>query len=306
MKTKSNNNSSLKIFLASLFISILIWTSMSLSKMYQKEYSFPVIFKNIPINKRALNNNIDLKTTVTISGWDLMTKSIKNRKVAIDLNIYPQEKSINFANTKSIVKEQFSDLEIEEVLPMNFIVKFKELKTKKIAIKLNLKKNFPANYFINKETILLPDSLVVSSDQKSLDELDFIETEEISITEKDTLLEKIKLIIPSNIKSNFSKISAKFNIEEFAEKKLIVPVNIENKPDNVDLVIFPEQISLKCLIPFSEYEKITAQDFYISADFNNIELAKDKTIILLIKEQAKSSKNIQLEKDKVEFVIYSN
>ena len=75
---------------------------MSMSKIYETTYSFPVVFKNMPINKRLKNDAISIKTKISIKGWDLLTKKIKNRKVIIDLKNYPNENALNFSNTKSL------------------------------------------------------------------------------------------------------------------------------------------------------------------------------------------------------------
>lgn len=284
----------------------MIWLSMSMSRTYQITYDFPIVYKNLAIDKKIVKNPLFLKSTISSSGWDLFTKKIKNRTIEIDLAKFESFEVLNFSNTKSIVKEEFSDLNILEVFPLFFTLKFEKLISKKVPIKLNVKQNFADNFYLNTPTILIPDSVLITSDSASLKNILFLETQLVTIIETDSSIEKIKIIIPDNIKSNISGIKVKFDIEEFAEKEFTIPINIENKPKNADLVFYPEEIRLKCLIPFTEFKKIMASDFYISVDFNNIEVSKNNTLNLSIGEHPKSVKNIQLEKDEIEFIIYSN
>jgi len=278
---------------------------MSLSKQYKQTYSFPIEFINTPIDKKITNNKIILNTTIEESGWDLIGKHIKKRTIKIDLKKYNTSNNIQFTDLKSFVSEQFKDLNIISISPSKLILNIEKLVVKKIPVRLNFQTNFPDNFYFHKETKISPDSILISSDSTTLNFINFIETEEFKITEIDSFQANIKLQIPNDIKTTIKKVSAKFNIEEFAEKEFEVLIYIENKPKNKDLIFYPEKIKVKTLVPFSKYEKITASNFYISADFNNIDVSKDKTINLSIKEQPKNVKHIQLEKDFIEFVLYS-
>lgn len=277
-----------------------------MSKIYKIAYDIPIIYKNVPINKKIVKKQSFLKTTISSSGWDLVTKQIKNRTIYLDISEYDKLEKINISDTKSLIKETFSDLTIIDVYPLFFSLQFEKLLSKKVPISLKFKEDFIANFHINKTPILTPDSVTIISDAKGLAEITQIETVVINVLETDSTIKNIALIIPGNLIADINQTSVEFDIEEFAEKEFLLPINIENKPKNTDLVFYPEEIKLKCLIPFSEFEKIMASNFYISADFNNIEVSKKNTLNLTIREHPNSIRNIQLEKDEIEFIIYSN
>ena len=277
-----------------------------MSKIYKIAYDIPIIYKNVPINKKIVKKQSFLKTTISSSGWDLVTKQIKNRTIYLDISEYDKLEKINISDTKSLIKETFSDLTIIDVYPLFFSLQFEKLLSKKVPISLKFKEDFIANFYINKTPILTPDSVTIISDAKGLAEITQIETVVINVLETDSTIKNIALIIPGNLIADINQTSVEFDIEEFAEKEFLLPINIENKPKNTDLVFYPEEIKLKCLIPFSEFEKIMASNFYISADFNNIEVSKKNTLNLTIREHPNSIRNIQLEKDEIEFIIYSN
>lgn len=275
---------------------------MSMSKNYDKIYNLALHFENVPIQKKTKNDSIIIKTTINISGWDIIFKEIENRKINIDLNNYESEKTINFSNTKYLLQEKFADLKITEVDPSFFVLKFEDLKTKKVAVKLDLKEDFPPNYYITKLKIQ-PDSVLITGDFESLNKTKFIKAEVYTVTEKDSSL-MISLEKNETIKIEKATVKVNLKVEEFVEKEFIVPINIENNSEGVDLIIYPQEIGLKCLVPIKIYENIMASDFYISADFNNIEVRNDNRLILSIKSKPESVKNIQLEKEKVEYIIY--
>lgn len=304
MKNYIKNNTNLSIFLVCILVAIIIWLSMSLSRNYVKSYYYPIQFENIPIGKKIINDNILLKTSLEAQGWDLIFKKINKRELIIDLNEYSNEKNIKFTNTKALVQEKLTDLNIKEVSPLFFTLIFQELETKKVPIILNVEKKFKSSFYFSEEPKLSQDSITISSDKETLSSINSIETEGFRITEKDSLKLNIALVIPEEIKTEQNTISVKFKTEEFIEKEFKISVGIDNKPENIDLIIYPEEIVLKCLIPISIYENISASDFYISADFNNIEVRKDNMLLLSVKDAPKRVKNILLEKEKVEFIIY--
>ena len=295
---------SITILILCLSISVLIWLSMSLSRTYTKTYDFLVTYDNIPINKKITNDSIFIKTILATTGWDLLLKNTKKRKLRIDLNEYIVDKTLTFPNTTILLKEAFQDLNIKETSPISFTLGFQVLETKKVPVKLNYETDFNTNFFLSKETIITPDSVEISSDSKTLSQTNFIETELFKISQSNTLMSKIGLLINPHIKSNIHQIDANFTIEEFAEKEFRIPVTIENKPKKVDLIIYPEEIIVKCQLAFSVYEKITASDFYISADFNNIEPQNNNYLSVYLKEKPKYTKNIRMNKNKIEYIIY--
>lgn len=277
---------------------------MSLNRTYIRTFTLPVVFNNVPVNKKIVSKEVNLKATIKSTGWDLLTNNIEKKKVKIDLADYAIKNSINFSNSKFLINENIKNLKIETVVPSFFIVQFEDLFTKRVAIKSNFKTELPPNFFVKKYRYF-PDSITISSDKETLKEIEYIEAEIITITENDSI--KDQLILKSNPKIKIDKIdiTGYFEIEEYSEKEFKLSINIENKPKNVDLVFFPEEVILKCLIPFSDYEKISASDFYISADFNNFELSKNNTLQISIKEQYKNAKNIQLSNELIEYIIYS-
>lgn len=276
---------------------------MSMSKKYDRIYNFPIIFTNVPIQKKPQNDSISFKTTINTSGWDILFKKLKNRSVYIDLNAYANNNSVNFSNTKSIVQEQFSDITIKEVDPSFFVLNFENLETNTFPVHINMKEKFPPNYYITYLKIE-PDSIHVTGNKETLKKTNQIESSLFTVTEKDSLISNISLLENKEINLGTKTVDIHLKVEEFVEKEFVVPVRIENNTDNVDIIIYPQEIALKCLVPIRIYENILASDFYISADFNNIEVRNDNRLILNIKGKPESVKNIQLGKEKVEYIIY--
>ena len=277
---------------------------MSLSKSYLKTYSFPVELINAPVDKQLISDSLSIKTTINSKGWDILFKKIKGRKLVIDLKGYPNTAELEISNAKVLIQENFPDLDIREVNPTFFNLKFKQLQSKKVPIKINADKKFAPNFYFNEDAKTKPDSIKITSDLKTLSTINYLETESIIISEKDSVVRNINLKIPRNVKAEIEKIDVYFDIVEFVEKELLIPIHIDNNLKKIDIIIYPQEIKLKCLVPIKIYEKISPSDFYISADFNNIEVRNNNQLIINVTDKPESAKNIQLEKDKVEFIIY--
>lgn len=303
MKYFIDNQKELKVFGISLLVSVLIWLFMSLSYQYKTSHSFQVKFENIPTHKELVNDSMQLQIDFVAKGWDLLFKEYNEKTIVVNVEDLANN-NWQIAHTKSFAQAQFPLLKIENVQPAQLLIQVEDLLSKKVAIRPKFQTNFPPNYFISTNPILQPDSIIILGRKKVLNKLLFIETETIILQSSDSIIDNIILDIPKGVKTKTKNINAQFSIEEYVEKEIVAPIFIDKKPKAVDMVFYPQEVKLSCLVPLAEYQKISSADFYISADFDNIELQNDKTAFIYVKEKPLKVKNIQLEEEKIEFIIY--
>ena len=277
---------------------------MSLNKPFSKTYTIPILFENVPSNQKISNAPMFLKTTLTEKGWYFIFNPMKNKTIIIDLKEYDIQREINFTNTKALVQEKMLNYHISEVNPSFFTLNFDKLTEKKVPIKVNFEKQLSKQNDFGTAPIAIPDSVIISSDANTLKNIQFVTTDLVTVKDNDSLIQNISLSQQENCKINLEKIDVRFDILEYVEKEIEVKIKIDNIKKNQKVIIYPDAINIKFLVPIKFYENILPSDFYISADFNNIEVKSTKNLKLSIKKQPKLLKNIVLEKDNIEFLIY--
>jgi YbbR domain-containing protein len=85
------------------------------------------------------------------------------------------------------------------------------------------------------------------------------------------------------IKQNKVKVS--FDIEQFTEKTIQIPISVSNLPDNLKLQTFPPNIQLICKVGLSNYEKLQSNSFKAQVNYKEISKAEsDKLKVDLVKQ----------------------
>ena len=75
------------------------------------------------------------------------------------------------------------------------------------------------------------------------------------------------------------EILLKIDVEKFTEKELKIPLQIKNKPADVNLKLFPSEIKVTCLVGLSGFNDITSTGFRAVVDYNNINSSSSKLAV---------------------------
>ena len=105
-----------------------------------------------------------------------------------------------------------------------------------------------------------------------------------------------------NIEFQTKKVSVEAVVERYSEKIILVPVQVENLPENISLRIYPEKIKLLCKAPISELKRINENAFKVVCNYNEISEETTYLIPQLI-EQPKFLSSVKILDRKVEFLI---
>ena len=85
----------------------------------------------------------------------------------------------------------------------------------------------------------------------------------------DTINQLIKIKIPKqDIKIDKKQVKVYLPVEKFTEDEKVIPIQLTNVPDSLQVNYFPKNVSLNYLVPISKYNKITAEQFsVVQCDF---------------------------------------
>lgn len=276
-----------------------------MNKNIETNINVPLSFVNLPEKKVATNELPQFLTTTFIGqGWFLLRNrlSLRQSNIKIDLSNDLFEEQVKESSLLEIINRQ-SPQNVEAIAckPQEILFQFEESIDKKIPLIVPKLLTFLQNYDIRKEIKISPDSIIASGPVSIIDTLKSWRTDTIKHLELNKTI-KSKIGIKetlANIVFNKYLIDYEINVAQFTEKKMSVEIKIINK-QNANLLIVPKKVDLKCLVPIDEYDKITAEDFSIVADYKN---EKVKSYInLKLNKKSKFAKKISFFPKSVEYI----
>jgi YbbR domain-containing protein len=168
---------------------------------------------------------------------------------------------------------------------------------------VNIKTEFKPQFYQNGEITTQPDSIQLTGPASMLDTIQSLNTEKLEIKNIDSDIERTaKILHPENTNINEEKVFVQIPVERFTEKEITVPVQVKNKPQDLNIKLFPAQVKISFLVGLNKYENITAADFNVYVDYNE---ADYDTEMLEIKIESKPSfiQMLRISPQAVEFLI---
>ena len=115
----------------------------------------------------------------------------------------------------------------------------------------------------------------------------------------------IGIIHPDKTTIRPEKVSVKIPVERFTEKKIKIPISVNNKPADKHVKLFPSEIELTALVGLSEFENVKSSSFEVFVDFENIDPASE-SLPVSVRSNGSQLKIIRFKPETVEYLIESN
>jgi hypothetical protein len=305
-------NRRLKVFLAFLVLTSVIWLLVQLSKTFISTAAFKVEYKNLPESKllhHAPISEIDL--VVKAPGFTLLRLKATAPKIIFSLkSVANKDNQFYFLPNAQLayLNEQFSNIEILNVLQDTVFVDLGKNITKKVPINTKLDIKFKLGYNFMEPIKILPDSVLITGSEFDISEISEISTVPLKLNEVyETIQTELNLELPakkSNIKLSTSKVKLVGKVDKFTEGTFKIPVIIINQPDNIIINPFPKEIELVYQVAISNFNSITKNSFNVVFDYNEYEndtLVHYLTPVVLQKSEAIHS--LKINPSKIEFLI---
>ncbi len=277
--------------------------------------SFPVVYINFPNDKVVsdyLPQHIDIQ--IKSKGFNLLVYQFKKTKEAVVID-FKDAKSFKIKNnfylpinsTIDKIANQFnSNITVLKINPDTIYFTFNKKISKKVVVKVNQNVTFSGDYQLADSIKIIPGKVLISGADEAIDKIKFVETFPLTVTDLNKST-KVKLAIQKSGNMKFvevspSEVTAFIKVSKFAEANIELPIQIENLPQNYNLKIFPDKVTIKYQVSFENYEKIRASDFKIIVDYKTIDKVSNKIKIQLVKAPV-FVKSIKFSPEKVEYIL---
>jgi YbbR domain-containing protein len=312
-KEKILLNKRVATFLCCVFISVLFWLLMTLSKEYTISVAYPVVYTNSPKDKVIANNLPPaIQIEIRSKGFFLLVYKFREpQTVYVDLNeSRPMGQNHFYLLTNNQISkftEQFSSrIKIQRIVPDTIYLNFNKKITKRVPVRSNLKLTVDSRYQQADPIKLVPGFVDISGAADVISRIDHVETVPMSLVNIDKSQSiNLKIAIDS-VNSEYelsaTHVRALVNVVKFTEANIELPIEAVNLPPGYTLKAFPDKVNVRYNVAFDNYEKINAQQFRAVIDYKKAEPGSNKLKITLEKLPA-DIRSVKLNPEKVEYIL---
>lgn len=273
------------IFIICVLIASVLWLVSAMGKRYETTVSVPIQYTNLPTNK-ILINKPPSKVYVKMEafGFTLLRHKIQLSINPINFNINQftnkmMEKSndttftINLQNyIPQISKQVSSEITIINILPEQIEFTFDNVVTTKKAIQHNFTLSFQPQFFLLDSIKFTPDSVAVTGPKSIVDTINMVYTKpkfyrELNASVKNS---KIQFLPIPGVSISPHKVAVEVPVSFYTEYNKQIQLSKYNVPDSINLITFPSQINVKCLVAIDQYSNLNSTSFIIGIDYNNL------------------------------------
>ena len=304
------------IYLICVAIATLFWFLNALGKYYTVELTYPVRYTNMPKNKILVNQlPSEFKLNVNSHGFTVLRHklSVSFAPLVFDVNNLTHNRMESGKQTQYVIHtnqylQQLSDqlsgeLHINSISPDSLFFNFDQVIKKSVKVHPNVKIDFVKQFQLSGPITSKPDRITVFGPQSIVDTLRFIPTnfqhiKSVTRTiQRDAILSDIE-----NLRIENKNVVMSIPVEEFTESQLLIPVDIENNPNGLNVKLFPNRVKLSFLVGLSRYSEILPKDFKLVVSCDEITPGKTR-LKVETRKLPPFIKSIRINPEEVEYLI---
>ncbi|MFO7718871.1 MAG: CdaR family protein [Gillisia sp.] len=300
----------LKTFLFFLVFSAFVWIFVQFSKQYSEVVGFPITYVNVPKDKIILSNSpnsLDLR--LRDNGINIVFRKFFPKKLVIDISettedgnmlIYDLEKQ-----KQAILTQLKIDYEAVSYLQEDLKINFEKRMVKRLPIVPDIDLSFSVGYSALEGIKLKPDSVTISGPKNILDTLQKVYTRSLKVNNISKDVQgTIKLNTANLEKLTLYREDVEYSLrtDKFTEGKVVIPVELINVPENLNVVIFPKEVTVFYQVSLKQFDKIIPSGFKVVADFEKAS-SSDGYLLAQIVKKPQLVNNVRLNEQKIQFII---
>ncbi|MCP4460652.1 MAG: hypothetical protein GY816_21915 [Cytophagales bacterium] len=283
-----NNLKQWKVVIIAFAVAATFWFFNSLNKDYTTSLSYPVSFaynQDSLISVRTLPSNIDLD--VTGGGWSLLRKEplFNPTPLTIDLENPVGVNYLTWLEKLPIIREQMGDVSVIQVIQDTLRIQIEPILKKKVKIWIDSMKIKLADNFRLVSSITCPNDSITLIGPKSF--IDTLESDfELQLLEgaiDENYDDDVLVVVPRPglIRSDPAFVQAIFEVDQFNDLQIEVPVEVLNFPEDSTHRLAEEKVTVHFTVQRSLQQEYVASDFAVSADFNILR-KRDSTVLAML------------------------
>lgn len=309
LKSERKNQRSVLTFLVFLAISTAAWFLVKLSENYVTQTTFNLFFDKVPAEKWISSDEQQLKMSLNIDGFHtLRCKMMRERSVTIPLDevSYRLERGNVYSFSSQYVAEKVAemlDISTSDITMNDAVVYFTmdELKSKVVPITFQSDLKMQRQYGLYGIPTIDPASVTIYGPEEIIDTVKTVRTQKVTRSNvSDDFSESVALdMLDGKVSSNTKDVRVTVDVEKYTERDVEVPIHVA---DTLKLRFFPEAVSVKCLVAMKDYASISADDFTVTVDKQQLKALQPLLDVQFV-AWPKTVQILSSHPDKVEYLI---
>jgi hypothetical protein len=305
------------VFSFFLLLAFIFWYLNSLEKVVEYDIKYPVRYINLP-EERVLADDLPSRLDLYLKGpgYSILKLKLSGNPSPVILDV----STINYRRvtgssslryyivTTGLIpklKNQLrAECEITSIKPDTLFFSFDRIITKQVQVIPVVEVITEKQYLVKGNIIADPDTIAITGPKRLLDTVKTVKTrlKKLKGVNK-TITKSFALVTPKGCMISAKKVTLTIPVEQFTEAEINVPVKILNCPDSISVKIFPDVVSVKCLVAIGDYKKIEETPFEVILDLATTDLTSSGKIPVEFRNIPPFVSSLRVTPAKVDFLI---
>jgi hypothetical protein len=270
-------------FMFFVLLSCIFWMMQVYRQKYEGTLAIPVKYVNVPdsiVFENELPNVVYAR--IKDDGATLFRYYLTKRNDSLVVDVRDiiktsQEKIIQGRNFEQLIRTKlFVTSELISYSPTRMSYTYALLRSKKLSVIYNGRINLEAGYMLDGDLTTVPDSVMVYGSRAALDTIFYAYTVPDTLEHvKSKKSIKVKMNPIPGVKYVPDEVELNIPVDEFTLKKVEVPIECINLPNNLDIKFFPSSVTIPFYVGLKRFDNITSDNFRITVDYNDIKDLND-------------------------------
>jgi len=264
----------LPIILGSFLFAVVIWISVVLGNSFSYKIEAPLkVFTND--NEVAIKKELPATVLLNLNaqGWRLLS-IILSKDVSFRCKIPAKENSIKFQLSNSIPDNEWLNAEVKvvDISPAFLQIELDKKSSKKVVVIPATKLDFKKGFGLARQLHTFPDSVTIFGAKSLLAKISSVNTKDMYLKKiSSQFIEQVEIIAPSEVEASPAIVKVYGDVQKIVDEELSnIPIVIKNIPKNKTILLQPDKISLSVRGGINFLGKISADDFQVYIDYNDI------------------------------------
>jgi YbbR domain-containing protein len=307
----SKTNKEFLIFLFFLVLSGIFWLMTTLNQSYEKEVVIPIRIANVPSDVMLTSEETDtIHVNIHDKGMLLLayTFSDELKNVTANFRHYDQgggNGTISNAELNKLVKQYLSNsAKINSIKPEKLKFYYNTGAHKRVPVRWR-GRVIPEDLYYLSNVSYSPDSVTIYASEEKLDSIRMVYSEPLNkVGFRDSLIVDSRLQRMEGVKMVPDRVTITFATDVLTEESIDnIPVKAINMPEGKVLRTFPAKVSVKFVTGINVYRTLTAKDFTVVADYNDIMKRKSDKCNLFLQQTPQGITRASLVTKQVDYLI---
>ncbi len=273
------------ILVFSLLLAFFMWGMHRFSQTYSTFFDYKVdIESNIAGREKYSTSYNSLVLRGKATGFYIMKQRLSEKANLERLALQVDSKQLktvkerpDFFYLKSEdVKEKIqqtlgNDFQLESITTDTLYFQFARQANRKVPVAVDQDITFAPQYTALGRVQLRPDSVVVYGNESVVKGIDSVYTRLIVEKGADAPVQGVIGIKPiRGVRFSEDQIYYSLSVGRYFEDRITAKVNVVNSPSSVNVIMFPQEVTVRYKMLFDNKKELDATDFQVVIDYNKI------------------------------------